>query len=97
MGSTILEHDYYVVHTKIYKTINNNPHEWGLKLKSEYIMIMYDVVDSYRKYRLQPTRINQHECYLLVADCVQELFLVKPVCEVEAREGERKAENCQIG
>ena len=80
-----------------YKNIqNNNPHEWGLKLKSEYIMIMYDVVDSYRKYRLQPTRINQHECYLLVEDCVQELFLIKPVCEVEAREGERKAEDCQI-
>ena len=42
----------------------------------------------------QPTRINQHECYLLVEDCVQELFLIKPVCEVEAREGERKAEHC---
>ena len=34
-----------------YKNIqNNNPHEWGSKLKSEYIMIMYVVVDSYRKY-----------------------------------------------
>ena len=44
----------------------------------------------------QPTRVNQHEGYLLVEDCPKELFPIKSVCEVEAWGGEREAENRQV-
>ena len=44
----------------------------------------------------QLTRVDQHEGSVLVEDCPQELFLINPVAEVEAGEGERETEICEV-
>ena len=46
--------------------------------------------------RERPTRVEHHESNVLIEDCAQELFLVKPVGQVEAGEGEREAEQSYV-